>query len=455
MVFRTLIFAWLLAFLTLSNPLYSWDPPRYKIIIDPGHGGNNQSPFEEFGDKYDTLSGKFLEKYKPGASHKDRFEREIVLQLSQEVKKILDLTQSESGFREFQKIASHYTKSKISPIRFDSVMTREDDYTRYTWKDGEDQNLKYRMYDFPNKKTGQKVLGRISEINQAKPYLILSLHLTPGFANHPGGMAAVIAPPYRVFQNLRMISNGKASPKSFTDSHYANWLQFVSSWSHLENAMTDAWIYFHGYWATRNGKKTDLNRFSGYRQNMITWRYADIPGWEELAKIGGKGPYAKSHEEFIARGKFWNRERGQGERWRRDGGPEKFGGDNLYASNELLRFVQYGIRDRVRDKNGKPAEIGPIHPPYISTYSMPTYTNAISAFLEIGYIDNDRDMRYIQGHTRVVAESLAVGIYSLFRGIKPVPKKGIAYTPKGKKLGFEKYEKLEGSNYFHIVAAPP
>lgn len=439
-----LLFFWI-------TPLFSWEPPRYTVVIDPGHGGTNQSPYEEFGDKFDPISGKFLEKYKPGATDKNRVEREIALELSKELKKVLDLTQTEVGFKEFQKIAAKYSKTKLKPILFDSQLTREDDYSMFTWKEGEDQNHKYRLYDFPDKKTGKKVLGRLSLINQAKPYLVVSIHLNPSYPGHSGGMAAVIAPPYKVFQNIRLISNGKAKPSSFNKSHWRNWLQFVGGWNHLENAMTDTWIYFHGYWSNKSGTKTDLSQFAGYRQNMVTWKYADIPGWEELAKAGGRGPYAKSHSDFIARGKFWNRERGQGERWRRDGGLEKFGGDNLYASNELLRFVQYGLRDQVREKSA-PAKLGPIQPPYISTYSLPTYTNAICAFLEIGYIDNDRDMKYLLENPRVVAESLAVGVYSLFRGIKPIRKKGIPYTPKGKKLGFEKYETIGGSNYFHVVA---
>lgn len=436
----------------LIHPLFAGEPIEYKIIIDPGHGGNNQSPYEQFGDKYDTITQKYLEKYKPGASYKDRHEREIVLQLGKELKKILDLTQTPAGFEEFKKIVRLYSGSEIEPVRFHSKLTREDDYSQFTWKDGEDQNGKYRMYDFPDPKTGKRQMGRLSWINSEKPYLVVSLHLNPSYPGHPGGMAAVIAPPYSVFQNLRLISMGKAPASSFKRSPYSNWLQFVGQWTHMENAMADTWIYFHGYWPDRSGKNTNLEKFSGYRQNMVTWKYSDKPGWEEEAKKGGKGPYSKTHSDFIARGDFWNRERSQPEKWRRSGGPEGFGGDNLYASNELLRFVQYGLQNRLRNSKGQPPKLGPIQPPYISTYSLPTYTNAICAFLEIGYIDIDRDMKYIQGQQKIVAESLAVGIYSLFKGLKTIPKKDVSYRPKGKKVPFGKYESWEGKNYFKIVS---
>lgn len=440
----------LIFFLGIVSPLFSWEKSGYKIVIDPGHGGNNREPFELFGDKYDTISGKFLESYRPGAVYKERTEREIVLSLAKELKAVLDLTHTTKGFRKFKTIASKYTKTNILPIRFSSVLTREDDYSYHRWKEGDDINYNYRMYDFLDKKTGKKVLGRISKINQEEPYLIVSLHLNPSYPGHPGGMAAVIAPPYRTFQTLRLISKNKLDESEFQKSPYRNWTKFVGNWNHLENAMTDTWIYFHGYWANQKGNETDRERFSGYRQNMVTWKYADVAGWEELAKVGGRGQYSKTHRDFYARGKFWNRERGQGERWRRAKGPEGYGGDNLYASQELLRFVQYGVFTRLRE-NAKQPNLGPIQSPYISTYSLPTYTNAICAFLEIGFIDNENDMKYIQGHSRLVAESLAVGIYSLFKGLEPTLQKNIPYTPKGKKLGFEKYERLDGNNYFKIV----
>ena len=43
---------------------------KYKIVIDPGHGGAKQDPLEIFGDKYDTVTGRFLENYKDGATPK-------------------------------------------------------------------------------------------------------------------------------------------------------------------------------------------------------------------------------------------------------------------------------------------------------------------------------------------------------------------------------------------------
>ncbi len=426
-------------------PLHIEGGDIYRIVIDPGHGGWNQKPYSKYGDKYDPISRRFLEPYRQGAIYQNRTEREIVLKLGLQIKKILDMTQTQKGFRQYEKLIRKYSSSPVQPLKFDTLMTRTDDYTQYKWKDEDDRNLKYRLYDFYDEKTGRKIQGRLSFINQNAPYLVISLHLTPGSPTQ-GGMAAVIAPPYRIFQTIRLISDGRIDPSAFWNSPYKDWVKFSKEWNHLENAISDTWMYFHGYPTDRTGTKADLRKFSGYRQNMITWAYADPPGWEKEAMGGGKGPYARSHAEFLARGEFWNRERGQGERWRRDGGKEGFGGDNLYAGNELLRYVQYGLRTRLSQHKKQP---GPIHSPFISAYSLPIYTNAIVAFLEIGFIDNERDVDLLETETEIIAESLAVGIYSLFRGLKPIIRENLPYIPKGLKLGFEKYETLHGKNYFH------
>ncbi|EMO62743.1 hypothetical protein LEP1GSC133_4381 [Leptospira borgpetersenii serovar Pomona str. 200901868] len=44
----------------------------FKVVIDPGHGGLDLKPKEDHGDKYDPISGKYLELYKAGASFKEK-----------------------------------------------------------------------------------------------------------------------------------------------------------------------------------------------------------------------------------------------------------------------------------------------------------------------------------------------------------------------------------------------
>ncbi|MBM9577681.1 N-acetylmuramoyl-L-alanine amidase [Leptospira sp. 201903070] len=421
----------------------------FKVVIDPGHGGVDLKPKEDHGDKYDPISDKYLELYKSGASSRGRKERAVVLELAKELKEILDLTRTEDGFETFKTYMKSFTNEDLPWIKIDSVMTRNGNAEEREYSANEDPNAPYRLFDYPDKKTKKIKQGRISFINREKPNLVVSLHLNPSYKEHPGGMAAVLSPSYRTFYVLKGISEGRYAEEKFTDSPWSHWMIFKEGWSRLENAVADAWIYFHGYWPNKKGNKTDLSAFEGYRQNMVSWRYKDLPGWEELAKVGGKGPYSKTHKSFSAEGKFWEREKAEPELWRREDGREGFGGDNHYASAELMRFVQYGLRKRSEEGDDSP-EPGPINKPYLSTYALPTFVNAISAYLEIGYIDKEKDMILMTKRRKDVAISLAAGIYSLVHGIK-IKHQEYPYVPVGKKINWARYEKWKEGNYFQIV----
>jgi hypothetical protein len=422
--------------------------PTHPVVIDPGHGGVAREPMELHGDKYDTITQGYLEKYKQGTESGSYTERSVVLGLAKEVDQILHLTESDEGWEKFSAYISKFSNSKKFPrIVLKSHLSRNSSYELDPAND--DPNAPYRLYDFPDRKTSERKKGRLSQINEIKPHLILSLHLNPASKGQVGGMAAVLTPGYATFKQLREISAGKLKSRNFMQSPWSDWLVFASDRSKLENAITDAWIYFHGYWPNPAGNKVDLTKFEGYRQNMVTWSYADKRGWETQAKANTKGPYAKNHADFRVEGKFWEREMGKKESFRREGGREGFGGDNYFASKELMRFVQFGVREQLKGDGGIYPEIGPIQKPYISTYSLPTYTNAICAFIEIGYINRKRDIKILTEHKRETAVSLAVGIYSLFVGLEIKKPKKMPIIPTGKKLNWEKYE-----NYFDEVVGP-
>ncbi len=427
--------------LILAGSLFA--NPTFPVVIDPGHGGVSKDPVHLYGDKYDSISKKYLESYKQGTESGGQTERKIVLSLAKELKQVLQLTESDGGWKEFEKILKRYSSDQNFPrINIKASLTRDSNFD----DDGElsDPNAKYRLYDFPNQATGQIQKGRLSKINALKPKLIVSLHMNPSSKGNTGGMAAVLTPGYTTFQLLKEISEGKKNSADFLKSPWSDWMVFVTGWTRLENAIADAWIYFHGYWSDKSGKKAELDKFEGYRHNMVTWAYRDSPGWETHTKKNQPGPYAKKHSDFQAKGKFWDREKSTRELKRREGGREGFGGDNFYASQELLRFVQFGERSKGKASH----KIGPIHRPFLSTYSLPTYTNAICAFLEIGFINKKEDIALLTQKRRTVAESLAVGIYSLAVGLKVKKDKALPYLPKGKKIEWEKY-----GNYFDEVVS--
>jgi hypothetical protein len=312
-------------------------------------------------------------------------------------------------------------------------------------------NAPYRLYDYPDKK-GRMQEGRLSFINGKKPHLVLSLHLNPAGRGHPGGMAAVLSPGFKTFDILRKITLGKKSASAFyrLKDWEKGWLITDNGYSKLEAARADAWVYFHGFRSNKQGTAPLMEKNRGIRHNYVVWRYNDPPGWEEQARAYSPGPYAIKYEEFRPEGKFWEREQSKAEEWRREDGPAGFGGDNNYASDELLRYLQYGIRLQVPSRRGE-NDVHPLLHPFVSAYTLPIYVNAICAFLEIGHLNRTTDREIVIGQQDALARSLAAGIYSLFYGLK-LRKGYSAIRPRGKALDFKKYENLKEGNYFRIVS---
>ena len=418
---------------------------EYVVVIDPGHGG---APRRERDDKWDALSGLYLQRFAVGTQTRVRGrvyrEHELVLLLGKRVQRYLALTRTRRGWKRFQKLLRRFSdEKKFRRLRFRVKMTRENGWTGRI----ADPNVNdpYRLYDFPGGP------GRMSIINAARPHLTVSLHMNPAGRGHKGGMAAVLAPGYETFNLIRKISLGKKKRRLFRRNPWRRgWLVTDRGWNKYHAARSDSWVYFHGYRTKKNGSVWK-KKYRGYRYNMVRWRYADAPGWERKARRHLPGPYSLSHAKFQARGKFWDRERGRPEYWRREGGPLGYGGDNHYASDELLRFVQYGVR-RLVPARRRPGAVGKILTPFVSTYSLPTFINSICAYLEIGHINRTRDLTLVTRDLDATARSLAAGIYSLFAGLRLKRRAAGPYLPRGKALNFKKYESAPGGNYFKIVS---
>lgn len=428
--------------------------PRYPVVIDPGHGGYHTAGPD---DKWDPVTGDYLSPFYYGAvDRRTRRYREhiLVLDLSQRVKHYLDWTREPEDWPKFQALLREFTgrpDAEFERIILDASMSRTDNYRTHEYKSWEDRNAPYRLYDYPDK-NGRMRPGRISEINQQEPYLVLSLHMNPAPPGHPGGMAAVLAPGYATFAMIRDIHLGKRPMSDFEEGPWhGKFLVTDYGWTQYQAARADASVYFNGFRTSRDGERPNENKNRGIRSNLISWRYAEEDGWERNYDPEAPGPYAQDWEKWRPEGPFWDRERGQAEEWRREGGPLGYGGDNHYASDELMRFVQYGVRKLAPELRGD-AGPGPINKPFVSTYSMPTLVNAVNAYLEIGYIDVAKDRELVIAYREEVARSLAVGVYSLFRGIETERGEGLGpYYPRGEPVQWERYEELPEGNYFKIV----
>ena len=407
-------------------------------------------PISIYGDKFDLLSDQYQDKFRPGAYHDGVSESEETYTLARMIQNHLFLTQTKEGQRIFASILKKYTHrsvKKIVPIEV--FLSRENTYPNIYFDIKDDINAPYRLYDYPDIHSGDIQQGRISKINSLRPNLVVSLHLTGGKKNQVGALNAVITPGYNTFKMaIDYVKNPKQRRKirkKFHKSAYSNWFQSKNR-NHFESFLLDSWIYFTGFWCEKNGLRPLQEKFRGYRHNMIRWRYQDKQGWHLKAKKHPRwSPYSKQLRYTSLRGAFWRREKSSPESWRRENGPEGYGGDNLYASHELLRYLRKGLMvNNVEDEDTLPQ----ILEPYLSTWSVPTYINAISAYLELGYLDIKKDYNRLLKHKKIYAEAIAVGIYSLFFSLTQNKKSRDHNLPWGEAINLKKYEQYQGRNYF-------
>lgn len=419
--------------------------PEYCVVIDPGHGGINVEPHSQYGDRYDSISGKFLEVFKEGAVFKNVEEKTIMFDIGMRVIDLLTLTETDIGFERFRSIMKKYSSQKLSRVSIKAFISRPESRSREELESRDDPNDGFRLFDYPNA-DGDIEKGRISYINSLHPQLVVSLHCASITSRDHVGLNAVLCPPYSfMYKGLEILRHERTGNGFFTSSPWADWFEESGRRSLYKWFLSDASLYFTGFPLTRKNI-LDETSFKGYRYNMVSWMYADPPGWEEQARLHESGTrYATDLKKLVLDGPYWEREQSKFEAYRRDGGIEGYGGDNHYASAEILRYVisaanlaGYHHRD-LR-----------IAPPYTSVWSVPLYVNAISAYVELGYIKIPSHRKLLTEMQNSVAEGVAAGIYSLLTGMKADKIHG-KYTPKGKSIDLAKYN-TETTNYFSAVS---
>ncbi|MDH5716025.1 MAG: N-acetylmuramoyl-L-alanine amidase [Spirochaetia bacterium] len=454
-------FYWPLLFIIVAFSIYStYEPEHYVVVLDPGHGGRDILPKNIYGDKYDPIIGEYRDHFRPGAQNKGITESEEVYKIAEKTAKILELTYTNEGKKKFEILLKKYAPDlkKINweahkPIKVH--LSRVNNHTEEYISKRVDVNAPYRLYDYPDIYTGEMKKGTISRINSLSPNLVVSLHFTSGRKEKYGALASVITPNFDVYKQAityvktKNISKKQKIRRKFFASKYLNWMVTNSSRTHFQWFLCDAWIYFTGYWSKKDGLSPDTKKFRGYRHNMISWQYADKGNWVDIAKNHpDNSSYSINLENFIPEGPFWEREMDIPEKWRREDGKEGYGGDNLYASEELLRYIKKSfILNKVSSKKTAPRILNP----YISTWSVPTYLNAISAYLELGFLDNPYDRKRILNNKDEYAEGLAVGIFSLFYSLDIKKIESEKDEPKGEPIDFFRYENYKGKNYFKTV----
>jgi len=434
----------LIIFVPVKIPEFEF--PVYRLVLDPGHGGQCKSPMKKYGDRYDLISGKYLDQYKDGASRRGLHEHVIVYSIAKKAEKILKLCSPGGDFEKFKQILKKYSDDEPERINIITRMSRGKSLTGKKSRKMDDPNGEFRLFDYPDKK-GQIKPGRISRINAFKPHLVVSLHLAGSAPGNYKGMNPVLAAPHRILdmglQYLREEREDRAFIKKYP---YDDWFSESVKRTSFQWFLSDVSMYYTGYPLKKN-LRAKKNGFKGYRYNMVDWAYKDTPGWENIAKSHVRYTrYSREYMNIQPRGDFWDRERTKFEEYRRDNGEEGFGGDNAYASYEIIRYILYSLNIRgASHRKQKPGR------PYVSIWIMPLHVNAINAFIELGYLNRRRDRFLLTKKQNEMAEGIAVGIYSLFTGITPADKK-YRYAPKGKKIDLNKYRISSDTSYFDIVS---
>jgi len=434
----------LLAFIPDKN-IEENEFPLFRIVIDPGHGGVFLQDRKKHGDRFDMVTAEYLDDFAEGANYKGIYEREIVYNIALKTVHLLSYCSKEGDFEQFKKILKKYTDSNVKKIYIETILSRPESIKEEKIQNNSDPNADFRLYDFPGP-DGNMIKGRISKINDFKPHLVVSLHLAKSAPFEYKGMNGVIVPPYNVLKKgLIRLQNGETDKDLNDNNILRSWFRETNRNSYRYSFFKDSAQYFTSYSIKKN-YKTDFSNYKGYKHNMVTWGYSDKPLWDiEAEKHTADSRYSSDYNTFREEGSFWERERSVYEEYRRGTGFKDFGGDNYLATYEIIKYILFTLNDTgVKNKNKIPGK------PFISTWSVPLLVNAISAYIELGYLDRKWDREVLLYRQDEIAEGVAAGIYSLLTGLDNIKGK-FRNKPSGKLIDFKKYSITKEKSYFDVV----
>jgi hypothetical protein len=260
-------------------------------------------------------------------------------------------------------------------------------------------------------------------------------------------MNGIIAPPYNVLKKgFSMLQTGETSKNINDNNILSSWFREYKKTSYKFVFFKDVSYYFTSY-GMKKDYSIDIDDFKGYKYNMVTWKYSDKPKWNLIAeKHPADSKYSSDYKTFKEEGDFWVREQSVYEEYRRGTSFADFGGDNYFATYEIIKYILLSLnKDGSKHKDKIPGK------PYVSTWSIPLLINAISAYIELGYLDRKWDREILLYKQDKIAEGVAVGIYSLLAGIENI-EGNYKNKPTGKFIDLKKYDITKEKNYFNTVA---
>lgn len=427
--------------------------PEFRIFLDPGHGGKPEAGGTRGGAHFDPTKKRFLNVYSYGTEYRAKggiviSEQQLVLKLAKMVRERLLWTRTDEGWAKFSTLLSRFG-SVLPPfdrVRFQVALSRENDYLSHPQAGARDINKFFRFFDSPAKlpwKDGDPMIeGRLSAAARFAPDLLVSLHIDGSQNKAQRGMSALFVPSHQDFLMVRDVILKKKAVTSVPKLLRRYWKYSGRKKTKFGWSMNDTWTYFTGFRSDPTGRSPNLKSDIGQRWEHLTWAYA-------AAKEGPR------RQDLVAefQGPFWDRERSPQEAARRAGGPEGIGGDNLYAGQELLRWVRLAMWADYKQSGGGWAEgltpkqlLPPLEKPTGSDWAMPLHTNAVAPFLELGQLWNWKDRFLLTKKMPAVADGLAVGIYALASGFVAPPVEGVE-APKGQAIDWSRYRMPDGTTW--------
>jgi len=393
---------------------------EYRIVLDPGHGGVSERASQNKGDHWDIKAKRFLTNYNFGAAAAGECEHAIVLDICSRVLAILQKANTDDGWRDFSRMLSEYgvmRPEEYRRIKFNASITRTDSYESLKYKGDDNVDRHFRLFDSPEsfdakKQPSQKLFpGRMSRINAETPQLVLCMHVNSSTNHAMRGPASVIIPGYHVFDFVKTVKDKLGMRSAMTYFWVLSWFYYDNMvLGKLSDLINDCDTYF-------TGKRTATRGSIGKRWQMVQWRYSEDDEYNNLMSY--KNPDS-----------YWHRERSAEESMRRDGGYLGFGGDNFYASEEILKYIRMGLWKEYASKGVRAAGetaavktpneyLGNHGRPFISDWALPQLINAVTAYVELGYLENPEDRNILLNKKDIIARSVAVSIYSLLSGMTP------------------------------------
>lgn len=417
-------------------------PSEYRVVLDPGHGGLLLQPQTLHGDRYDPLSGKYLSSFRPGAVHAGLRESVLMYSIAEKAEKYLRLTYTRNSFSEFIKIMSKYGIKPVGHSVIKTYVSRDKSITPDSFNETGDPNGPYRIFDYPAA-DGSTAEGRMTYINRMRPQLVISLHCDYSPSPKHQGFAAIILPPFSSFKSGLEHYSKPDRGRFFSDlpREADCWLLKTNN-DPFASFVNDSILYFSSYQLNLPEFEIDSNQFLGYKQNMIKWSYSDFPYWKKEA-FQANGPYSRDPRNFTPETRFWKREMSVYENYKRDGGPEGYGGDNNYAASEIIRYMLAALEMRgIKDVYAKD--------PYYSSWLLPVLLNAINAYIEIGYLTDYRFRFILTEKSDAIAEAVAVAAYSLLAETSGKNSGLFINPPKKERINLDKYN-INNTSYFDLV----